>query len=190
MRLFYALVPDDAVRATLASAGSALAGDVGGRAIPAANVHATVVFVGDAAEASLPCLRAALQAMPRTAFTLSLDRIGAWRAARVAWLAPGVVPPALATLHDRLTAAVAACGRPTETRPFRPHVTLVRRPLRPPREGAVAPIAWHVRRLALMRSDGTPDGVRYREVDAVALGEAASSVSGEDPSGGDAARRR
>jgi 2'-5' RNA ligase len=168
MRLFYALVPDDAVRASLAREGAALARDAGGRAIPAVNVHVTVVFVGGAAT-RLPCLRDALQTMPRTAFTLSLDRIGGWRAAGVAWLAPSLVPPALATLHDELNAAVAACGLPPETRPFRPHVTLVRRPVRLPREAAVAPIAWHVRRLALMRSDDTPDGVRYREVDAVAL---------------------
>ena len=180
MRLFYALVPDDAARATLAGAGSALARNVGGRAIPAVNLHVTVVFVGDAADASLPCLRAALHAMPRTPFTLSLDRVGGWRAARVAWLAPGVVPPPLAALHDRLNVAVAACGLPTETRPFRPHVTLARRPVHPPREAVVAPIAWHVRRLALMRSDGTPEGVRYREVDGVALDEGTTSASAGD----------
>jgi len=180
MRLFFALVPDDGIRAALARVASDLARSAGGRVVPAPNLHLTMVFVGEADAAVLPALLGLLPAMPREAFTMTLDRVGGWRAAGVGWMAPTVVPPELATLNARLNGAVAACGLPAETRPFHPHVTLVRRPRRVP-AAPVAPIAWHVRRRSLRRSESAAGGVRYREEGAVALDDARAAIAASSP---------
>ena len=54
--------------------------------------------------ASLGRLRAIGDAMPHSGAPLAFDTLGAWRASGVAWVAPSVLPPALATLH-----ATVAC---------------------------------------------------------------------------------
>ena len=169
MRLFFALMPDDALRIALASLGRELAQRIGGRAVPAHNVHLTLAFLGEVEEARVPPLRTMLDALPRAAFALTLDRVGEWHHAGVAWIAPSVVPPALVALHARLDEALAAERYPVEARPFRPHVTLVRRRSRMLPERATTPLEWSVRRLALVRSESVDGAVRYREDAGVAL---------------------
>ena len=169
MRLFFALVPDDDVRAAFARRAVDMVRAVGGRAVPEANLHATVVFIGNAGAGEREALRGVLRRLPRDAFTLELDRIGAWRAARVGWIGTSRTPPALAALHAQIAADATTLGHAMEARPYRPHVTLVRRPARPLPEAGVEPIAWRVRRVALMRSESADGGVRYIEDAAIDL---------------------
>ncbi len=170
MRLFFALMPDDALRAALAALGRDLAQSIGGRAVPAHNVHLTLAFLGEVEQGRVPPLRAMLGVLPRAAFTLELDRIGEWHHAGVAWIAPSVVPPTLVALHACLDAALADKRYPVEARPFRPHVTLVRRRARALAERATASLEWNVRRVALVRSENVGGAVRYGEEAGVALG--------------------
>jgi len=167
--MFFALVPDAAVRAALGERARMLARAIGGRAVPAANVHVTLAFVGDVDAAQATALRAVLGALPRREFTLVLDRLGEWHHAGVAWLAPSAVPAPLAALHAHLTAALAASGFAVEARPFRPHVTLVRRRVRPLADAPAEPLEWRVTRAAVMASERVGGAVRYREDTAVTL---------------------
>jgi len=170
MRTFFALVPDAAVRAALGERARVLALAIGGRAVPGVNVHVTLAFVGDVDAVQAAALRAMLAALPRRPFTLMLDRIGEWPRAGVAWLAPSAVPAPLVALHAQLAAALAASGFAVEARPFRPHVTLVRRLARPLADTAAEPLEWRVTRVALMVSERVGGALRYREQAAVTLG--------------------
>ena len=58
---------------------------------------------------------------------LRLDTPGRFERARVAWIAPGVVPAPLVALQQALRDACAQAGFEVETRPWTPHVTLVRK---------------------------------------------------------------
>jgi len=169
MRVFFALVPDEALRAVLAALGRELARTIGGRAVPQHNAHLTLAFLGEVETARVPPLHAMLDTVPHAAFSLTLDRVGEWHHAGVAWVAPSLVPPQLAALHARLNEALAAERYPVEARPFRPHVTLVRRRLRVLAERATQPVEWNVRRLSLLRSDAVQGAVRYREEAGVPL---------------------
>ena len=169
MRVFFALVPDAALRAALALLGRELARSIGGRAVPQHNVHLTLAFLGEVETARVPPLCAMLDTVPQAAFSLTLDRVGEWPYAGVAWVAPSVVPTQLAALHARLTEALAAECYPVEARLFRPHVTLVRRRVRALAERATQPVEWDVRRLSLVRSDAVQGAVRYREEAGVPL---------------------
>jgi RNA 2',3'-cyclic 3'-phosphodiesterase len=169
MRLFFALVPDEALRSALGARARDLARTIDGRAVPAHNVHLTLVFLGEIDRARMPALRAILDATPRDAFTLTLDCVGQWHGAGVAWIAPRVVPAPLAALHAALNDALHRAGFPVETRPFRPHITLVRRQSRALADAPAEPLTWRVERLSLMRSESVDGAVRYREDTAVAL---------------------
>jgi 2'-5' RNA ligase len=146
-----------------------LAREIGGRAVAAANLHLTLAFVGDVDGARRDELRELLTALPRHGFTLTLDRVGEWRQARVAWVAPAAAPPLLGQLNAALAHALAAAQFPVESRPFHPHVTLVRRHARAPADSVTAPLDWRVARVALMVSEHAGGALRYRELDAIVL---------------------
>jgi 2'-5' RNA ligase len=163
-RLFFALVPDSALRAELAALGRALAEQTDGRASPEANLHLTVAFMGDVATHALPAAQSLLGALPGCGFALCLDRLGAWKHAGVAWVGPSHIPEALGALSGALAAALGAAGFAVDARPFRPHVTLVRRCRRPLAPLPCAPLGWRVSALSLMQSEVAARGVRYREL--------------------------
>jgi RNA 2',3'-cyclic 3'-phosphodiesterase len=163
-RVFYALVPDPPLQWQLAAQGHAIATRAGGRAIPAANLHLTLAFVGDVATTRLDALRAIVPTLPRQAFALDLNRVGVFRRARVGWLAPEITPDALATLHGALAVALTGASFPLEARPFHPHMTLARRCVRVIPTAACAPTAWHVARVSLMETLRDDRGLRYGEI--------------------------
>ncbi|HET9046627.1 MAG TPA: 2'-5' RNA ligase family protein, partial [Casimicrobiaceae bacterium] len=110
-----------------------------------------------------------LDDVPHDAFALTLDRVGEWHHAGVAWIAPSRVPGALVALHARLSESLRSGDFPIEERPFRPHLTLVRRRTRPLADAPTPPLRWLVKRVSLMRSDRVAGAIRYREDAGVAL---------------------
>lgn len=129
-RLFAAAdLPED-VRAALASwAAAVLDGRPELRAVPAANLHLTLVFLGDRDEAELDALGALVVAQARGPVEVELS--GAlWLAPRrphVLTVALVDVEGALAALQARVLAAlVQGAGHEPEARAFRPHVTVAR----------------------------------------------------------------
>jgi 2'-5' RNA ligase len=163
-RVFYALVPDPPLQLQLAAQGHAIATRAGGRAIPAANVHLTLAFVGDVAATHLDALRAIVPTLPRQGFVLVLNCVGVFRRARVGWLAPEITPDALATLHAALAAALTSASFALEARPFHPHVTLARRCVRVIPTAVCAPTTWRVARVSLMETLRDERGLRYGEI--------------------------
>lgn len=164
LRLFFAIVPDDAVRTRLDTLAREAAQATGGRASAPHTLHLTVVFVGTVDARAAAAVRDAGDAVRFAAFDLSLDRLGAFARAGVAWAAPSGVPAALAAANRDLVRALADRGVATEARPYRPHVTLARRCERT-LEGPIAPpVAWCVDRIVLMSSRLLSEGARYREV--------------------------
>ena len=159
-RVFFALVPPAALRQALAS----LAGDVAhrahGRAVPAENLHITVAFVG-----AWPLSRMSqwIDAGARCAsrpMHVTLDALGGFRRAGVAWLGTSVPPTPLLELGRGLNAELASAGI-ADVRPFQPHLTLARKCRGPfPRE-CVGPYEWDVDALTLMQSCADVAGVRY-----------------------------
>ncbi len=161
VRVFFALVPDDAVRQRFLTLAHDVARRARGRAVSGEHFHLTLAFLGDVTIDRLPGLRAIGERLPLVAATLAFDTLGAWRASGVAWTAPAQVPAAITRLHAALHEALRAAGFVIEDRPFRPHVTLARRCAQPPPRGASTPIVWSARVLSLVGSELRPDGPRY-----------------------------
>lgn len=170
-RLFFALWPDEALRAALADAARPLLAACDGRPVPASNYHLTLAFLGGVEQARVAEIRAAgIEAKGEAGadagpFKLVLDSHGHWRRAGVAWLGSRRPPEAAGRLARLLWEALEPLGFEAEQRPFRPHLTVLRGCRRCGEVGPVTPVAWPVRDFVLVRSETRPEGARYQIVD-------------------------
>jgi 2'-5' RNA ligase len=99
-------------------------------------LHVTLKFVGEASEARVAEMKAALASVKATPFAVHFTGVGFFpnqKAARVFWAGVdgGDHLPRLASTID---AAVEKLGFPRETKPYHPHLTLARTSVRPFRE--------------------------------------------------------
>jgi 2'-5' RNA ligase len=154
LRVFFASWPDAEARDAIAARARDLERQSRGRAPAPENLHLTLAFVGDVVPKRVQALQdvGAVVARSVEASVLVLDRLGAFRAAEIAWLGASAVPAELGRLALDLSEALAAAGFPTEPRPFLPHITLLRRCARPPAAAAVAAVEWRVDRMTLTAS--------------------------------------
>ena len=161
MRLFFALWPDDAVRARLARWSRELHALCGGRTTRPENLHVTLAFLGSVEEARVAEVeRAAGEVAPR-AVSLVLDRPGYWKHNRIAWAGASVVPPELEALVSELRGALAKSQIRFDAKSFASHVTLLRDAREPAAMPALAPIEWRLDGFALVQSVSLPQGSRY-----------------------------
>lgn len=151
-RLFFALWPDERARAILAGLAREVAGRCGGRAVPAANLHLTLVFLGEVDPARIATLRGAADGVAGSAFDLALDVVGGFRRAGVAWAGCRRPPAGLLALQSALERRVREAGHSPDARPYAPHLTLARRARVPVEAAGIETVAWRVGAFALVES--------------------------------------
>ena len=149
-RLFFALWPDDEVRAGIA----AWADGSAGRQVAVDSYHMTAAFAGPVCADVRRALEAKAASVSGEAFVCVLDEIVWLGAGDIEALAPSCPPPALLGLADRLQRLVAAVTGHVARYRYHPHVTLARPGAgdrgwssRPPE-----PVRWAVADYVLCRS--------------------------------------
>jgi RNA 2',3'-cyclic 3'-phosphodiesterase len=80
----------------------------------------------------------------------------------VLWLGASTVPPALRRLQILLQQGIARTGMELDDRPFKPHMTLVRKVSPAPRLPTLQPIDWPIEQFALVESVTRSAGAVYR----------------------------
>ncbi len=168
-RLFFALWPSPALRDALAAWARAHAP---GRArpVPPGNLHLTLAFLGSLPQERLDAAFAAGAALHAAPVRLELARVEHWSRPRLLCAVPAPGPDPLDGLASAFRDVLAAHRLPVETRPFRSHVTLVRKVSgHLPPSALVPPLAWAGDRVALVASESRDGGVRYRELAGWAL---------------------
>lgn len=159
-RVFFALYPDDPVRAALAREAAKLTPRYAGRAMRAETLHLTLLFLGEVPVQMIPAICAWGDAVACEAFDLSIDAHTSFRANKVAWLGCTERPPALAELERQLGEPLVRAGF-RQTREFTPHLTFARDCRHLPPAGPIAPpLRWHVDRFVLIDSE-LDKGPRY-----------------------------
>ena len=133
-----------------------------GRQVPAANFHVTLCFLGNLEEPRLSAVVDAADRISADRFDLVLNTPGYFPRPRVYWVGPQVVPKPLAALAETLSHTARRLGIAVDRRPYRPHLTLLRKcrepaspPLKPP------DIRLDCDRFCLMASHSGTDGVHY-----------------------------
>lgn len=124
----------------------------GGRATPAQSIHLTLEFLGDVEAERVPLLHRIAGEVRGRRFQLTLDRVGSFRRARVAWAGSEKAPHQLIALQADLNARLRENGFALEERPYSPHATLARKIERPVPRARIEAIEWPVTEYALVVS--------------------------------------
>jgi 2'-5' RNA ligase len=179
-RLFFALWPDPLLGQALADHALAMGKQAGGKAVRGAKIHMTLFFLGEISDAQRESMRSVpdLQCGP---FQMDIDRTGCWPNNGIAWAAPSHSPPALDLLVRRLGDWLRSEAMPTETRPFTPHITLLRRASCGVFPALGQTLHWAVRDFVLVRSRLGPPASQYEIIERYPLtgteGQVASSCT-------------
>ena len=164
-RLFFALWPTDQVRQSIVELISQLPQQINGRVIQPQNLHETLHFVGQVTESTKDCMHAAAQSVNAQTFQLNLDCFGHFPKAKIFWIGSQTMPARLVHLHKKLGDAIADCGFKCETRPFSPHVTLMRKCSKPGTAQRAFSLPWRVEEFVLVESITYKEGVNYQVIE-------------------------
>jgi 2'-5' RNA ligase len=160
-RLFFALWPDDQTRLKLVRLSQSVEAK-GFRPVQPHNVHVTLVFLGHVDAASELLITHSATGISTKPFVLTFDRLSYWSKPKVLCLTCSHTPDEIEQLVAALDRdVVAGCGLQTDTRPYKPHITLARHAQHLP-DISFEPIAWLAESFCLVESCSEPDGVNYK----------------------------
>jgi 2'-5' RNA ligase len=162
MRLFFALWPPPAAAALLESWARGCDGNV----VPAANIHLTLAFLGEADPAKASAAARRVQAR---AHRLPIRQARYWKHNQIVWVGPDETPPELVELASQLHAELSEEGFALERRPFAAHVTLLRKASSRPALAPLPALEWPADEFALVRSRSGGGGVRYETLEGFPL---------------------
>ena len=162
MRLFFALWPDERVRAELSRWSERCRPVCGGRPTRVANLHATLAFLGDVDPARLPALVRIGTRSRSAAFELCLDRVAYWPRNRIVHAGASQPPQALGALARSLNMHLGEAGQRVDQRPYALHLTLLRDAHAPPDIRVIEPVLWRVSHMVLVESVRADGGQVYR----------------------------
>lgn len=131
-------------------------------AVPAANFHLTLSFLGEINHRQHEALVYELDQLVSEPFSLSLDTTGIWNGPKILYAAPNDKPRALMELAKLSRKAARKASIEVEGKEYKPHVTLVRKatstlplPLYNPN------VDLHISAFHLFESVSSPQGVCY-----------------------------
>ncbi len=166
-RLFFALWPDTAMQAALEGATRAIVQASDGRAVPAANFHLTLAFLGSVPESRIEAVRAVAAQLAGTfhlrdePIDLALDHAEHWRKSEILCAVASATPPIAVSLAEQLKRALLAAGFAPDLKPFRAHATFARKVRRVTCELDMFPVRWTFRDFRLIESRTDAAGSIY-----------------------------
>lgn len=153
IRLFFAFLPDDRLRAALSAAAARLALAAGARTVPPENYHLTIAFVGDVPAGRLEAVRGVGRAQRARRCAIAFDAYEYWPKPEVVVAAARAVPPPLADLWGDLHRDLSRLDLALKPKRLRPHVTLARKVSQEPVLQAMSAGRWSLDHLRLMRAE-------------------------------------
>lgn len=172
MRLFFALWPDAATQQQWHHEFSPYLALLGGRRMPAQNLHLTLAFLGEQPGDRINTLISLGDDLSSDSISLRFNNIECWKKAGLACLRPAETPVALTRLVGQLNTGLQMAGIALEARGFKPHVTLARDIAV---TGPAIPVwpasQWQAPALALLRSRLSPEGPEYAVLHEWPLGD-------------------
>ena len=131
-------------------------------AVPAANYHMTLCFLGDIDHRQHEALMAELDALTAEPFTLTLDETGIWNGPKILFSAPSSPPSELMNLAKLTRKSARSAGIEVEGKEYKPHITMVRKATSSLPLPLFAPtIDVQANAFHLFESVSTPQGVAY-----------------------------
>jgi len=166
--LFFALWPNPALQSALVDAARNVISAAGGRPVLPQSLHVTLAFLGAVPDADLGKVEAIAAEVAnkaeRTPVQLAFNAIEYWKKPQVI-CATAPAPTTGTSLADGLATTLKSClvaaGFTPDLKPFRAHVTLVRKVPRGTYDRALQPVIWSFTDFALVGSRPGADGSSY-----------------------------
>ncbi|AEF99474.1 RNA 2',3'-cyclic phosphodiesterase [Methylomonas methanica] len=158
-RLFFALWPNQDTRRQCNQLSLKMLGC--GKPVAANNLHVTLLFLGLVDAAGQQAVSKAACRIAIEPFCLAFDRVDFWKKPAIVCLRAEQVDRVLSTWVETLTVAALENGIAVDQRPYKPHVTLLRKAKQLP-VAEFEPIIWRAEGFCLVESCSTPSGVEYR----------------------------
>lgn len=162
VRTFFALAIDSRLQHAIGGWRAAMLPSVG-RQVAVENLHITLCFLGRISEQQLTRVTALAGRVHAEPFELRIDRLGYFAKSGILWLGATDTPPALNDLAEQLRTVAGRAGIKTDSRAFRPHITLCRRcNAKPPAPGQQPVFQLECRAFTLFESVTGQTGVYYK----------------------------
>ena len=161
-RLFFALVPDEAVRARITRLQKAL--DVSGRPARPHQFHATLAFLGMQRTELIPAITEIASGLVFQPCKIVMDEVGSFKRTGVLWLGCSETPELLAGFQHSLVSALLAADIGYDRKPWKFHLTLYRKMRKRPVIMDPVAIEWRLKGFSLIESVGVKNGVEYHEI--------------------------
>ncbi len=159
LRLFFALLPDAPAKAAISSLQQQLPKDKL-RLYDVENLHQTLVFLGEFAEADLMALITACQSIHLPPIEMQFEQLIFWPQPKVLCLLSQAVPNELLALVKALNQIAGSFDIKLDQRPYRPHITLARKASEVIHID-FAPVRFTADQFVLMQSKSTDNGPVY-----------------------------
>jgi RNA 2',3'-cyclic 3'-phosphodiesterase len=159
-RLFFALWPGEQTRLELARFVQSIEAK-GFNPVQPQNIHVTLVFLGNVDVASELLIKNYVTSISAKPFVLTFDLLSYWSKPRVLCFTCTQSVDEAEKLVALLNLEVARCGLQTESRPYKPHITLARHARYLP-DINFEPIVWRAESFCLVESCNEPGGVCYK----------------------------
>jgi 2'-5' RNA ligase len=164
-RMFYAFWPAAEAREEFAQAARALDCGAAARAVPVADYHLTLAFVGEVPVSRVEDLRRIARELAAGACQLRFDAYEYWPKPEVAVAAARQIPAPLQSLWVSLHERLAQARFVLQPKRLRPHVTLARKVVQAPVLAPMLPVEWTPREFHLVRSTPSREHSIYTVVD-------------------------
>lgn len=158
MRLFFALWPTDEVR----QGWEGLFDESEVQpTVPPERRHLTVAYLGNLLPDDTAAAREVAESIEFERFYFDLDCYGSFEKQRVVWMGCQQYCNVLQCLVSQLREGLKMRNLPAESRPFTPHMTLLRKHRVVPEGWKTPNIRWAVRDFVLVHSHRQPEGLCY-----------------------------
>jgi RNA 2',3'-cyclic 3'-phosphodiesterase len=162
-RLFFALCPDDITRQQCAKITQAI-NNGEARPVNPANLHVTLLFLGNIGTDKEIVLRQEMATILVPKITLHFKQLNFWKKPGVLCLTATDSSPELMALVDNLAIIARKLDIPIDERPFKPHVTLLKK-AKELITLEFEPVIWCSRSFCLVESCSLTNGVEYRIIE-------------------------
>lgn len=171
-RLFFALQPQPEQQAAIAAAMLPVVQEMGARPVAAADLHLTLVFLGEVTAEVIPEVRRVAAGVAPCVFKLVLTHLDWWKGAGVLCLLPDeeAATQLVPQFAQALRSTACAAGIAADAKPFRVHVTVARKASpalsrsRHWPQPLPAPLRFTADGFVLMESTAATAGSRYRAI--------------------------
>lgn len=162
--LFFAIVPDKKALAGIVAAVQQLNPERSERLVSSKNIHMTLRYIGIVSDELLNTIKNDAGEINLQAFTLTMDKTECWKKPGITVIAPSETPATLSTLVEALERICISAGLAAENKPFRPHVTVLKKSRSQRINKQLNAVTWTVKDFVLLVSDTVKGEIVYTEI--------------------------